>query len=132
MPARDIFHDQARHALEKESWIITHDQFFMQSGGVEIYIDLGAECLIAAQKDRRKIAVEVKSFVAPSVISEFHTALLASILTIAQCLRTRNLSGKSGWPFPPIFMLRFFNYPLRNGSCQEIISVSWSLMLHRR
>lgn len=75
MPARDIFHDQARHALEKDGWVITHDPLFMQSGGVDIYIDLGAEYLIAAQKDQRKIAVEVKSFVAPSVISEFHSAV---------------------------------------------------------
>lgn len=75
MPARDIFHYQARHAFENDGWIITHDQLFLQSGGAEMYIDLGAEHLIAAQKDVRRIAVEVKSFVAPSVISEFHTAV---------------------------------------------------------
>ncbi|MDM8517190.1 XisH family protein [Desulfobacterales bacterium HSG16] len=75
MPAKDVFHYQARHALEKDGWVITHDQFFIQSGGVEIYIDLGAEHLIAAQKERQKIAIEVKSFVAPSIISEFHTAV---------------------------------------------------------
>ncbi|RLC08091.1 MAG: hypothetical protein DRI57_24680 [Deltaproteobacteria bacterium] len=39
------------------------------------YIDLGAEKLIAAQKDETKIAVEIKSFSAPSVVSEFHAAL---------------------------------------------------------
>jgi hypothetical protein len=36
---------------------------------------LGAEQLIAARKDNRQIAVEIKSFVAPSAMSEFHTAL---------------------------------------------------------
>ncbi len=75
MPARDIFHYQARHAFEKDGWVITHDQMFLQSGGAEMYIDLGAEYLIAAQRASRKIAVEVKSFVAPSVISEFHSAV---------------------------------------------------------
>ncbi len=75
MPAQDIFHTQAKHALEHDGWVITHEQMFLQSGGAEIYIDLGAEYLLAAEKDRRKIAVEVKSFVAPSVISEFHTAM---------------------------------------------------------
>ncbi len=75
MPARDTFHYEARHALEHDGWIITHDQLFIQSGGAEMYIDLGAEYLIAAQKERRKIAVEVKSFVGASVISEFHSAV---------------------------------------------------------
>lgn len=40
-----------------------------------MYIDLGAEKLIAAQRDQEKIAVEVKSFLRGSAISEFHTAV---------------------------------------------------------
>ena len=39
-----------------------------------MYIDLGAEQLIAAQRGSTKIAVEIKSFVNPSTISEFHAA----------------------------------------------------------
>jgi XisH protein len=35
-------------------------------------IDLGAEQLIAAEKHGEKIAVEIKSFVAVSVLYEFH------------------------------------------------------------
>ena len=38
-------------------------------------IDLGAEKLITAEKDNQKIAVEVKSFIGLSAISEFHTAI---------------------------------------------------------
>lgn len=39
-------------------------------------IDLGAERLLAAERDGEKIAVEIKSFLASvSAISEFHTAL---------------------------------------------------------
>lgn len=38
-------------------------------------IDLGAEKLLAAEKGARRIAVEVKSFVGLSTISEFHTAV---------------------------------------------------------
>ena len=38
-------------------------------------IDLGAERLIAAEREDNKIAVEVKSFTAPSAISEFHKAV---------------------------------------------------------
>jgi hypothetical protein len=38
-------------------------------------IDLGAERMIAAEKEGEKIAVEIKSFLGTSNISEFHTAL---------------------------------------------------------
>jgi hypothetical protein len=75
MPAKDMFHDVVRHALEKDGWIITHDPLFLEWGEAEIYVDLGAERVLAAQKGQHKIAVEVKSFVAPSVMSEFHTAV---------------------------------------------------------
>jgi len=64
-----------REALEKEDWKITHDPFYLAVGGVELYIDLGAEPLIAAEKDEEKIAIEIKSFLSPSTISEFHTAV---------------------------------------------------------
>lgn len=40
-----------------------------------MFVDLGAERLIAAEREDRKIAVEVKSFLAPSRISEFYVAL---------------------------------------------------------
>jgi len=73
--ARDIFHDGVKHALEKAGWRITHDPLSLQIGGVEMYIDLGAEQLIAAEKDGEKIAVEIKSFVAVSAIYEFHLAI---------------------------------------------------------
>jgi hypothetical protein len=40
-----------------------------------MYVDLGAEQLIAAEKEGEKIAVEIKSFVAVSTIYEFHLAI---------------------------------------------------------
>lgn len=40
-----------------------------------IYIDLGAEKLIAAERKGEKIAVEVKRFISGSAISEFHKPL---------------------------------------------------------
>lgn len=75
MTAKDVFHNTVKLALQKDGWKITHDPFYIRAGGVELYIDLGAEKLIAAQKDNQKIAVEVKSFLAASAITEFHTAL---------------------------------------------------------
>ena len=75
MPAKDIYHDCVKNALIKDSWIITHDPYRLRYGIVDVYIDLAAEEAIAAEKEGRKIAVEVKSFVSGSNISEFHTAL---------------------------------------------------------
>lgn len=75
MPAKDVFHDAVRHALEKDGWTITHDPLYIRTGGVEYHIDLGAERIIAAEKNGEKIAVEVKSFIGVSTIFEFHIAL---------------------------------------------------------
>jgi hypothetical protein len=38
-------------------------------------IDLGAEKLLAAEKGGEKIAVEIKSFLNPSAITDFYSAL---------------------------------------------------------
>ncbi len=75
MSAKDLFHGAARRALEKDGWQITHDPLHIKIQEVEFFIDLGAERIIAAQKDGQKIAVEIKSFLGRSNINEFHTAL---------------------------------------------------------
>ena len=76
MSAKDIFHNTVKIALEKENWQITDDPlYFRLTALVKIRIDLGAEKLIGAEKDHQKIAVEVKSFLGLSAISEFHTAI---------------------------------------------------------
>lgn len=75
MPARDIFHQAVKNALQKDGWLITHDPLSITAGGVDLYIDLGAERLLAAERDGEKIAVEIKSFLSGSLVTEFHTAL---------------------------------------------------------
>jgi hypothetical protein len=75
MPAKDIFHEQVKRALEKEGWTITHDPLPIAAGDVGMSIDLGAEKLIAAEKEGEKIAVEIKSFLGKSAIYEFHLAV---------------------------------------------------------
>jgi XisH protein len=75
MPAKDIFHQAVRHALEKDGWTITHDPLLLRYELGNLYIDLGAEKVLAAEQAGKKIAVEVKSFVQNSAISEFYTAL---------------------------------------------------------
>ncbi|MEG4860133.1 XisH family protein [Microcoleus sp. K1-B6] len=73
--AKDLFHNRVKIALQKDGWKITHDPYQLRYGVADVYIDLAAEEAIAAEKEGRKIAVEVKSFVGGSTISEFHTAL---------------------------------------------------------
>ena len=72
---RDVFHDVVKRGLEKEGWSVTDDPLRIRAGRVDMQIDLGAERLIAAERENEKIAVEIKSFTNPSNISEFHTAL---------------------------------------------------------
>ena len=45
MAAKDLFHDAVKRALEKDGWTITHDPLFISFGGVEMYVDLGADYL---------------------------------------------------------------------------------------
>lgn len=72
MPAKDIFHDAVRIGLEKDGWVITDDPLRIEVGDVEMYIDLGAEQVLAAEREGEKIAVEIKSFIGTSNISQFH------------------------------------------------------------
>lgn len=73
--AKDRFHYVVRTALEKEGWDITDDPYEINVDDVDFEIDLAAQQLLAAERDSRKIAVEVKSFIASSNLSDFHTAL---------------------------------------------------------
>ncbi len=73
--AKDLFHDAVKIALQKEGWQITHDPYYLEALGTDIQIDLGAEKMIGAQRDKECIAVEVKSFIGPSLVYDFHLAL---------------------------------------------------------
>lgn len=72
--AKDRFHDAVKIALEKEEWTITADPYEISVGEVDFEIDLAAE-MLAAERAGEKIAVEIKSFIGRSSVSEFHTAL---------------------------------------------------------
>jgi hypothetical protein len=75
MPARDRFHNAVKTGLEKQGWKITHDPLTVSFELGDMYIDLGADKILAAERENEKIAVEIKSFFNTSAISEFHTAL---------------------------------------------------------
>jgi hypothetical protein len=73
--AKDIFHDAVKQALIKEGWTITHDPYAFELGEVSFRIDLGAERIIAAERNNEKIAVEIKTFTAQSDTDSFHKAM---------------------------------------------------------
>ena len=75
MPRKDAFHDIVKNALVKDGWIITHDPYPLKFGEQDVYIDLGAEAPLAAEKAGRKIAVEVKSFLGRSGVTELERAI---------------------------------------------------------
>lgn len=75
MPARDIFHDCVKKALIKDGWTVTHDPFSLRIGQKDLFIDLGAEKLLAAEKNNQRIAVEIKSFISPSGMRDLETAV---------------------------------------------------------
>lgn len=75
MARRDIFHESLKNALLKDDWIITDDPLDLTIGEVELLADFGAERIIAAEKANQKIAIELKSFIGQSPVSEFHKAL---------------------------------------------------------
>ena len=80
MPAKDIYHDAVKNALIKDGWKITDDPLIISIGKKDLFIDLGAEKLIAAEKDQQKIAVEIKSFLGNSQVNDLENALGQYIL----------------------------------------------------
>lgn len=75
MPAKDLLHDCVKNALIKDGWKITDDPFRLRYKGRKLYVDLGAERILAAEKGEEKIAVEIKSFVGASEMNDLENAL---------------------------------------------------------
>ncbi|HQU85290.1 MAG TPA: XisH family protein [Pyrinomonadaceae bacterium] len=75
MPAKDLLHNCVKNALIKDGWKITDDPFRLKYKGRKLYVDLGAERILAAEKGSDKIAVEIKSFVGASEMNDLENAL---------------------------------------------------------
>ncbi|MGK7902146.1 MAG: element excision factor XisH family protein [Hormoscilla sp.] len=75
MPAKDIYHETVKTALTKEGWTITDDPLTIQYGSKDLFVDLGIQKLMAAEKRGQKIAVEIKSFRGPSQVNDLQNAL---------------------------------------------------------
>lgn len=76
MPAKDIYHNTVKKALIRDGWTITHDPLRIRlARGRNLFVDLGAERLLAAERGTEKIAVEVKSFIGPSDMKNLEEAV---------------------------------------------------------
>lgn len=83
MPQRDATHNIIRQALIKEGWEITDDPYVISYGERFLFIDLAARVvgkgatgqLIAAMRQGRRIAVEIKEFRGTSPIVDLEQAI---------------------------------------------------------
>jgi hypothetical protein len=76
MPAKDIYHETVKTSLIKDGWTITHDPLRIRlTRGKNLFVDLGAKRLLAAERGVERIAIEVKSFTRPSDMKDLEEAL---------------------------------------------------------
>lgn len=80
MAAKDIYHEPFVRALRKDGWRITHDPLTIPFGRRDLLVDIGAERMLAAERDGDRIAVEIKSFISPSPVQDLKEALGQFIL----------------------------------------------------
>jgi hypothetical protein len=74
--AKNLYHDAVVHALQADGWTITDDPLRLSYGGRDLYVDLAAERgAIAAEREGRKIAVEVQSFLGKSPVRDLEEAV---------------------------------------------------------
>ncbi len=109
--AKDIYHSTVRIALEKDGWTITDDPLTLRIGGRSAFIDLGAEKLFAAEKEGKRIAVEVKSFISPSPVKDLEQAL-GQYIMYSQVLERQNYNRLLYLAIPQSVFLDFFSEEL--------------------
>ena len=80
MQAKDTYHNAVKNALIKDGWTITADPYPLEYEDVELYPDLAIEKLISEDQKQRKIIIEIKSFISPSLMKDFQNALGQYIL----------------------------------------------------
>ncbi len=90
-----------RTALVKDGWTITHDPLVLPFGERSLRVDLGAQAPVAAERDGRKIAVEIKSFVGRSEITVW-SGRWDNIRCTHSCCGVRNRSDGYTWQYRKI------------------------------
>jgi len=71
---------QVVNAFKKDGWTITHNPSKVRWKTRKLQVDLGSEKLIAAEKDARRIAVDIKSFIGANDLEDLYQAIGQFIL----------------------------------------------------
>jgi hypothetical protein len=116
--AKDTFHESVKRALQKEQWVITADPLRFNFGNVNFLVDLGAEKLVAAERGGEKIAVEIKSFLNSSAITDFYPAL-GQFLSYRLALASVEPNRKLYLAVPFDVYRTFFQYEFTQTAVQE-------------
>ena len=74
-PQKDLFHEKVKSALVKDGWTITDDPLTLTYETRDVFVDLGAERVLAAEKGTEKIAVEIKMFSMGSKVTALEDAV---------------------------------------------------------
>lgn len=124
MPAKDIYHDAVKNALIKDNWTITADPYRIKYKDAELFADLSAEKPIAAEQNGRKIVVEIKSFISPSLMRDFELAL-------GQYVLYRNLINLTEPEYQIYLAIRDSIYEnfFKRDSIQTVISLNQILLI---
>jgi XisH protein len=82
MPAKDRIHELVKQALLKDGWQITDDPYVISYGERFLFVDLAAistaktsSRLIAAVRQNKRIAIEIKEFRSQSAIADLEKTL---------------------------------------------------------
>lgn len=111
MPVRDVYHNQVKNALIKDGWTITNDPLRLKWGSKDMYVDLGAEKLLIAEKNQQKIAVEIKTFTSISEINALENAL-GQYLLYRSVMRKTEIERKLYLAIPYTIYMDIFEEPL--------------------
>ncbi len=113
VPAKDIYHDSVKNALIKDEWTITHDPLTLKVGRRDLFIDLGAEKFLAAEKQGRKIAVEVKSFISASEVEDL-SQCSGSVYFISKCFGTARARARIIFSYTSKYLCRIVRRSFRS------------------
>lgn len=75
MSARDSIHDPVVRALQKDGWTITDDPLTVEFDDLYLFVDVGAERTVVAERGVERIAVEIKSFPSKSKVADLQQAV---------------------------------------------------------
>ena len=124
MPAKDIYHEAVKNALIKDGWSILADPYKIKYKDAELFADLATEKPLAAERNGRKIVVEIKSFLSPSPMRDFEIAL-------GQYILYRNLISLTEPEYQIYLAIKDSIYEnfFQRESIQDIVKINQLLLL---